>query len=581
MAGRIPQSFIDDLLARVDIVDLIDSYVPLKHKGKEWTACCPFHHEKTPSFTVSAEKQFFHCFGCGKHGTALGFLLEFEHLDFVAAVEVLARRVGLEVPTSDDGVSKGPDLAPIYQALDDARAYFQEQLRHSPKAIEYLKGRGLSGEIARDFALGYSPEGWDSLIRHLESKHPLDVLLKAGLATPRDSGGAYDRFRDRVMFPIRDRAGRVVGFGARAMGDAQPKYLNSAETPVFSKGRQLYGWFEARKAIAQAGCVLVVEGYMDVVALVQAGVGHAVAALGTATTADHVRQLFGGTSDVLFCFDGDRAGREAAWRAAQQIVPQFEDGKNARFVFLPTGEDPDSLIRSQGRAAFDALVAQALPLEEYLFAHLKEGLDMASSADRAKLAERAKPLFARFPAGVFRTLMHQRLDQEVGLRTAASAVPAGRGSQRTPRSIARAAPERRRALGVVGTVIALLIQHPQLVGELPDAEHYVPMVDLPGMDLLVELIRLLKEAPQLSPAGLVERLRDTPHYRTASKLLAWNWPEGHDGGQEFRDAVRKIGQRLDTCRIDALESKLKQDGLTDEEKREYQQLLKNTGRTRR
>src|SRR5215208_529287 len=388
--GRIPQRFIDDLLTRIDIVQVIGSYVPLKKSGSRHVACCPFHSENTPSFTVSPDKQFYHCFGCGAHGTVLSFLLEYEHLDFIDAVEHLAETVGLEVPR-EGGEIRAERHDDLYGILEDAARLYQQALRENKHAIEYLKDRGLSGKIARDYGIGYAPAGWRHLINCF-NKSKLDVLTRAGLIKQNDQGQSLARFRNRIMFPIRDRRGRVIGFGGRVLDDSLPKYLNSPDTALFHKGESLYGLFELRKAQGKPERVLLVEGYMDVLALAQNGIDFALATLGTATTRQHLEQIFRLTHEVVFCFDGDRAGREAGWRALQQLLPVFRDGLEARFMFLPESDDPDSMIRREGKEAFLTHVMSATPLADFLFTRLMEGLDMGDAASRARLSELAKPL---------------------------------------------------------------------------------------------------------------------------------------------------------------------------------------------
>ena len=431
MAGRIPQQFIDDLMQRVDIVEVIDSRVPLKKAGREYTACCPFHNEKTPSFTVSPNKQFFHCFGCGAHGTALGFLMDYEHLEFVEAVEELARGVGLEVPreaghADDDQRSQN---ALLYDLHMEAAHHFQKMLRDHPRAqsaIDYLKNRGLSGEIARDFGLGYAPPGWDNLLTALgRDSERRRALATGGLAIQKDNGDLYDRFRHRIMFPIHDRRGRIIGFGGRVLGDDTPKYLNSPETPIFHKGRELYGLFEARKQVRQLDRLLVVEGYMDVVALAQFGVRNAVATLGTATTGEHLEQLFRVVPEVVFCFDGDRAGLAAAWRALENALPVLREGREARFLFLPEGDDPDSFIRREGADTFGERAANAIPFSDFLFEHLAGSVDMESIDGRARLVEQAKPLLTRLQPGVFRRMMVHQLERLAALPSVAGAAAPG------------------------------------------------------------------------------------------------------------------------------------------------------------
>ncbi|MGB0713968.1 MAG: DNA primase, partial [Gammaproteobacteria bacterium] len=417
MAGRIPHGFIDDLLARADIVDVIDRRVPLKKAGTEYKACCPFHGEKTPSFTVSPAKQFYHCFGCGAHGTAIGFLMEYESLSFPEAVEELASAVGVEVPREEG--ERGDDLSHLYRLLTDTEAFFRAQLRGpgGKAAVDYLRGRGLSGDIAARFSLGYAPAGFDNLKRHFRGKASEADLLAAGLVSSKeDNGHVYDKFRDRVMFPIRDRRGRVVGFGGRVMAaDGGPKYLNSPETPVFHKGNELYGLYEALKDGARPDFLIVVEGYMDVVALAQFGIHNAVASLGTAATSQQVRRLFKTVPRVVFCFDGDRAGRQAAWRALENALPVLGPGHEARFAFLPEGEDPDSLVREEGDEAFLERLDQARPMLEYLFDTLEDGLDLGTVEGKAALTERVRPLLEKVSDGVLRDLLDERVAKRVEL----------------------------------------------------------------------------------------------------------------------------------------------------------------------
>ena len=425
MAGLIPQNFIDDLLTRANIVDVIDKRVSLRKTGKNYTACCPFHNEKSPSFSVEPEKQFFYCFGCGEGGNALGFITEFDSVDFPQAVEILAQEYGLEVPREESPAQKkiAAKLEGIHDILAKSSKFYQEQLRsHSGRdaAVEYLKHRGVSGEIARDFCLGFAPEGWENL-SSLCAKNPQEKenLVKAGLVLNRESKdngkSTYDRFRNRIMFPIRDSRGRTIAFGGRVLGDEKPKYLNSPETPVFQKGSELYGLYEAKKNKASVEKFLIVEGYMDVIALAQMGIRNAVATLGTATSAQHLTKLFRLVPEVIFCFDGDSAGRKAAWRALETSLPQMEDGRQISFLFLPDNEDPDTLIRKVGQQAFNKLIDDATPLEEFLFNKLSSELDLESFQDRGKLSKLAKPLLNQIPDGVFNLLVRKRLAEILGI----------------------------------------------------------------------------------------------------------------------------------------------------------------------
>lgn len=428
MAGRIPQSFLDNLLDRVDIVDVIDRRVKLKKSGKNYMACCPFHDEKTPSFSVSPDKQFYHCFGCGAGGNALSFVMEYENLDFPQAVESLAATLGLEVPREQaqgrppGQPSKESVNKPLYELMEQASTYYQQQLRNHPeakRAVDYLKGRGLTGEIAKQFGIGFAPPGWANLLTALgESDDQRKRLLTTGMLVENDKGRTYDRFRDRVVFPIRDRRGRVIAFGGRVLGDDKPKYLNSPETDIFHKGVELYGLYEARQNNRRLERIVVVEGYMDVIALAQHGISYATATLGTATSETHLKRIFRLCPEVVFCFDGDEAGRKAAFRALEATLPCMEDGRQAKFLFLPDGMDPDDAVRSRGKDYFEALMTQAVPLEEFLFDAASEGLDTSSLDGRARMSKAALPYIRQLPEGVFRQLMFQALAERTGLELA-------------------------------------------------------------------------------------------------------------------------------------------------------------------
>ncbi|WP_422138849.1 DNA primase [Endozoicomonas sp. ALC020] len=423
MAGRIPQTFIDDLLNRLDIVDVVDSRVKLKKTGRNYSACCPFHQEKTPSFTVSPDKQFYYCFGCGASGNALGFVMDFDHLDFPTAVDSLASQVGLEVPREQHSQKRGPDHSPLYELMTKANVFFNEQLikaSDAPKAIEYLKQRGLDGQTCKRFGIGFAPPGWDNLKNHLaENQEKEDQLVTTGMLVEKEeTKSRYDRFRDRIMFPIHDTRGRIIAFGGRVLGDAKPKYLNSPESPIFQKGRELYGLYEAKKHNRHLDRILVVEGYMDVVALAQQGINNAVATLGTATTPDHIQRLFKTVSEVVFCFDGDNAGGRAAWRALESTLPQMKDGNQARFLFLPQSEDPDSMVRQEGADAFlERIKTTALSLDTFLFQELSNGIDLNTMDGRSRLATDAQPHLHKIPDGLFKQMLMQKLSEITGLNT--------------------------------------------------------------------------------------------------------------------------------------------------------------------
>jgi DNA primase len=575
LAGRIPHPFIDELLNRVDIVDLINSRIPLKKAGKEYQACCPFHDEKTPSFTVSREKQFYHCFGCGAHGTAIGFLMEYDHMNFVETVEELAARQGLEVPREDGDRPTGPDPRPLYDTLEQVTHFYQQQLRHHPRAssaVEYLKRRGLSGEIAAEFGIGFAPPEWDSLIQQLgRNAEQLSRLRLTGMISEREPQSCYDRFRDRIMFPIRDHRGRTIGFGGRIMGDGKPKYLNSPETPLFHKGRQLYGLYEAQKAVRELKRLLVVEGYMDVVALAQFDIRYAVATLGTATTPEHMERLFRTVPEVVFCFDGDQAGRKAGWKALETAMSHMRDGREVRFLFLPEGEDPDSLVRKEESSRFQQRITEAVPLSSFLFERLATEVDMASLAGRARLAELARPLLAKLPKGLLRQMMFNRLGEMVGVDQAGAdtgqAPPLTYRKQRAPlRAFLGTMPPVRRA-------IALLVTNPHFATaeNLPSGWE---KLTLPGIPLLQELLEILQNQPNLTTASLLERWREREEGKHLGKLAATLLPLPiEDQVQEFHDTLQALARQTLGARTEALLEKAAGGGLDAGEKELLSQLL--------
>ncbi len=589
MSGRIPQSFIDDLLNRTDIVELIDSRVPLKKAGREYTACCPFHNEKTPSFTVSPDKQFYHCFGCGAHGTAVGFLMEYEHLDFPEAIEELARQAGLEVPREGGDADSRPrrQNTELYTLLAQADHFYQQQLRQHPqaaRAVDYLKQRGLSGQTAAEFGIGFAPPGWDNLLRQLGNSPALQAqLVTSGMLIRKDDGKCYDRFRDRIMFPIRDARGRCIGFGGRILPDAAEaenaeksgkkpaKYLNSPETPLFHKGRELYGLFEARRALRRISRLLVVEGYMDVVALAEAGIRYAVATLGTATTADHLQRLFRLCNEVVFCFDGDRAGREAAWRALENALPVMQDGCQIRFLFLPEGEDPDTQVKKIGAAAFEAAIEAAMPFSEFFFSRLKQPLDMEHLDGRAQLVSQARPLLDKLPAGVMKQMMRQQLEQFARLQPAAghTSPPPARRSRRAPPASRHAPPS------PVRYILQRLLQQPALAQQAGDPARF-RMGEIAGLDLLLEVLEILQNHTTLSTGGLIERFRDTERGIHLQKLAAWQ-PEVDDEAilaEEFLTALHKLEQICLQQRCDALLAQSNLGPLSPDEENEYRELFR-------
>ena len=532
MRGRIPREFIDELLARLDVVEVIDRRVPLKKAGKDFKACCPFHNEKTPSFTVSRPKQFYHCFGCGVSGTAITFLMEFEHLSFPEAVEELAGEAGLEVPDTGPARSGDNPTLPLLEILGEASRYYKDQLRSHTDAsttIAYLKQRGLTGEIAAQFDLGYAPTGWDNLSSTAGNEEKLDLMVKAGLISKRESGGHYDRFRARVIFPIHDSKGRVIAFGGRLLDEGEPKYLNSPETPVFHKGSELYNLHRARSAIAQQQMSIVVEGYMDVLALAQHGIDHCVATLGTATTTTHLQRLFRLAPSIVFCFDGDRAGRDAAGRALEIALPLLESGRQVSFLFLPDGEDPDSVIRDQGADTFRTLIDSATPLPDLLFDTLLNQTDLTRMDGKARLATLARPLVSRVPEGPLRELMQQRLSDLTGV------APSGLGGLATtpPTVPHKRASARSKRLSPLATAISVLVQRPQLATGLDLPTAVVDTQDDPGVQLLTKVHGFARENPQLTTASLIERFRGDEQQPTLEKLASRNHLVDDDGLEIF------------------------------------------------
>ncbi|MGI2141497.1 DNA primase [Shewanella baltica] len=516
----IPRDFINELIARTDIVELIDRKVPLKKAGKNYSACCPFHSEKSPSFTVSRDKQFYHCFGCGAHGNAIDFVMEYDRLDFIDAIEDLAGQLGLEVPREqgtgkrhDDGLSRD-----LYQLMEEASLYFQNQLRQhqdKQKVIDYLAYRGLSDDVVEHFGIGFAPDGWDGLLgRYRKNQDAQDKLLTAGMLIANDSGKRYDRFRDRLMFPIRDRRGRVIGFGGRVLGDGTPKYLNSPETPIFHKGNELYGLYELKQRYRDPDKVLIVEGYMDVVALAQFGVDYAVASLGTSTTAEQFQLLLRSAKEVVCCYDGDRAGTEAAWRALETALPLLKPGDQVRFMFLPQAEDPDSMVRKIGKDAFETLMVSAIALPEFLF----DTLATKYGTDKGNLAKQAFILIEKIQDTVLQNLLLENLAHKLGMNSSEDM------KKKLGFSVKQAKPMANKGLKGRGTplrlAIALLVQHPKLGMGLPP-QPALAHLQMPGIELLPLLLEMTREQT-LNSAQLLEQFREHPYSGTLHKLAQWD-----------------------------------------------------------
>jgi len=580
MAGRIPPQFIDDLLQRVDIVEVINRRLPLKRAGKEYQARCPFHDEKTPSFTVSNEKQFYHCFGCGAHGSAIGFLMEYDHLEFVEAIEELAGMLGVEVPRESGG-RQGPDLRPLYATLEQAAHYYQRQLREHPRAgdaVAYLKQRGLSGEIAASFGIGFAPPGWDNLLRALGRDETAIVRLREAGLISEPEGKRYDRLRNRIVFPIRDPRGRVIGFGGRVLNaEDSPKYLNSPETPLFHKGQELYGLYEARQALRRLDRLLVVEGYMDVLALAQFGIRNGVATLGTATTGEHLELIFRNCGEVVFCFDGDRAGRDAAWKALRTALPVMSEGREARFLFLPEGEDPDTLVRQEGEEAFNRRIEQAQPLSAFLFEQLASQVDMQTDEGAAHFGEQAISLLERLPKGIFRERMYQQLEMKLGMLRGSlqQARPTpSRVAQRPRRSDAQYRLPRPTPLRLV---IAMLLDQPSLVRVIDETDATWRQWHSPGIPLLCELIEIIHTQPHINKAALLERWRGREAFVHLNRLADYRFDiPGLDQAAELRDALQKLN--LQYLKEQALRPRnLRPSELSDEALEQLKRRFPGTG----
>ena len=576
----IPESFIQELLHRVDVVDLIDGYVPLKKAGANYAACCPFHNEKTPSFTVSHSKQFYHCFGCGAHGTAIGFLMEYSGLGFVEAIKELAGRVGLQVP-DDEGrrAHDAPRISGLTEIMARAAKYYYEQLKRSEKAIAYLKARGVSGEIAQKFGIGYAPDGWQNLAAAFED-YSLGELQQAGLVIRNEQGRLYDRFRDRVMFPIVNQKGEVIAFGGRVLGAGEPKYLNSPETPLFEKGREVFGLPQARVALREKNTAIVVEGYMDVVALAQHGVGNALATLGTATTATHVQKLLRQVDRIVYCFDGDNAGRKAAWRALENSLDALPEQKSIGFVFLPEAEDPDSYVRAHGHEAFERLIAQAMPLSEFLLRELAQQCDMTSAEGRAKLVADAKPLLARLQTPLLRLQLVKRLAEASGF----SQSEVERLCDLQP--IVRAAPAKapRQAPSLWRPLLRLLLQKPELAAGVPLEALAPNSAEARAVGTLCRTILAAGE-PVPPYAALLERLRgneDEAVLRDAAADLMQQPYAEDDIDAEFAGAVQRLAEAESKRAFAALQQKVYKlgvAGLSSEEKQHYLRALARQGPT--
>lgn len=579
--GLIPQHFIHELLARVDIVDLIDSRIPLKKAGANYKACCPFHGEKTPSFTVSQDKQFYHCFGCGAHGNAIGFIMEYDRLEFPDAVEELATSLGIDVPREDTQDNRPKVDVSLYDIMAKIAEFYQQQLKTEAGkvAVEYLKNRGLSGEIAKQYGIGFVANEWNSLEKiftglRTHSKLQKQLLDCGMLIKKEDSGSLYDRFRDRIMFPIKDKRGRIIAFGGRVLGQGEPKYLNSPETPIFHKSNELYGLYEARQANRKLEKILIVEGYMDVVALAQYGITNAVATLGTATTSSHLQQLFRVTRELVLCFDGDRAGREAALRALEHALPQLRDGREIRLMFLPDGEDPDSMVRKIGQQAFENKVRQALPVFDFLLKYLEKQVDLATISGKGQMLHLAKPYLDKISDPIYHEIFSNALAAQTGLpveklkEMVSKPQVQTQNTQSSPKKTSNA----KQTASLVSQTLALLLNHPQAAYGL-DNYQFLQASNNKGWGFLFQIIQFIKENQSVTTGMLLENYRNTKYYERLSELAKIEVivTDKDNTLLLLKKNIQKMLLILTDQRINQLVAKDK--NMSTSEKREYLQLL--------
>jgi DNA primase len=599
MAGMIPREFIDEVLAYTDIVELIDSRVPLKRSGANHMACCPFHGEKTPSFSVSQPKQFYHCFGCGVSGNAINFLMEYEHLSFVESIEELAQMAGMQVPKiayTNEPQKQSPEQ---FELLDQVSNYYQYQLNHHSQAQQvqhYVQQRGLSPEIVKRFGLGFSPPGWENVLNVIGAgdQNKIQALFDTGMLIKRDeahSGNSsghsnkspyYDRFRERLMFPIRDRRGRTIAFGGRILGDGKPKYLNSPETRLFHKGQELYGLFELKQALRKIEKILVVEGYMDVVSLAQFDINYSVATLGTATTAEHLQKLFRLCDEVFFCFDGDRAGRDAAWRAMNNALPAIKPGKQARFMFLPDGEDPDTLVREKGKTGFEAEMTQAMTFSEFFFDSLMKQVNMDSLDGRSKLIDLSKPYLEKIQEGAFLTLMIARLSELADIEKASllpllgikSATPERSRKAPQGKAINSSMGQTRQAPSPVKKAITYLLQYPNLAENAGDPGRFLSL-EIEDIGLFVQLLDLLQNDPHLTTARILAHWQNSTQHQYLAALAVEPLliTDEQAISCEFNETLQLLTRQYQQQRLTQLERKERNQGLGALEKKEYVQML--------
>ncbi|KTD05867.1 DNA primase [Legionella gratiana] len=568
MSGLIPQPFIDDLLQRTDLVELIDSYVPLKKRGNSHVACCPFHNEKSPSFNVVARKQFYHCFGCGASGNAISFVMNYFHQGFVDAVETLATRIGLMIPREKQ-TEKENTSRDLYKLLAAVSLYYRKKLKYEGElAINYLRDRGLSGEVAKLYQLGFATEGW----HHLEKAFPRNQreLIATGMLIKNEEGKIYDRYRNRIMFPIHDRHGRIIGFGGRVLDTEQkPKYLNSPETVIFQKSRELYGLHQILSQQKSIDYIIIVEGYMDVIALVQHGITNVVATLGTATSTYHIQLLSKHTQSLIFCFDGDNAGKQAAWRGLESCLPHLNLGLDVSFMFLPDEHDPDSLVRKEGKERFLNRIKQAIPLNRFFFDNLAKDLNLLRPAGKTQLINLAKPFLQKMSEGSYKQILIEdlarlthiephRLNQLIANQSKNPSQDPIMTITRTPMRIA----------------VALLLQHPEIYAQSM-SQMNLDLFDAEEHEILLQLLSQLTINPKANTATLIEAWRNHPYFDFINKLAAWDHqvPEP-ELVKEFIDIILFLQKQNQELTIRQLINKSRQHGLSEAEKIKLQEMLK-------
>ena len=581
MSGLIPQHFINDLIARIDIVEVIGKRIEIKKAGKEFKAICPFHDDSNPSLTISSAKGFYHCFSCGAHGTALGFLMDYEHLGFVEAIESLSSDLGIDIPYEKN--SKPPKRNnDLFVLMDKIQEHYQNNLKNNKKAIDYLKKRGINGKTAKRFNIGYAPHGWQNILDHFgQSNSEIKQLLSLGLIIKKDNNEHYDRFRNRIIFPIRDNRGRFIGFGGRILNQDQPKYLNSPETPLFHKGKELYGLYECQQAIRNIKKIVVVEGYMDVIGLAQHGVNYAVASMGTATTADHFTRLFRLTDFICFCFDGDQAGLDAAWRALENALPHIREGRQIKFVFLPNGEDPDSYIRNNSAADFEKQLKAGADLSDFLIDKIAQNIDIKSIDGKARLAEKAKPLISQIPKGIFKELIIEKLSEFIGLSPKKLKILITQNAKRNSIKFRNnkvtynktAQKKNKESPSIIKKAITLVLNYPEIVKNIDDFS--INDQNKPGTEILKKLIDTIKEEPKINTAGLIERWRDDKEGKYLGQLAITELPENteFDALTELKNCFLLLEKIYYKERINILIDKQSKNELSAKEKNELGKLI--------